>query len=304
MHDGLPPLGWLRTFEAAARRRGFAEAARELAMTPTAVSQQMRALEQRLGARLFVRLARGVALTDVGAAYLPAVRDALDGLASATAGLFEPAARSGVALRCTASFALIVVAPTLPAFRAAHPRIDLSLHTAIWSDAVMDERIDLEVRHGAGPWEGFESEPLAPGLSAPICPPDLDLAGPPDAALARAMGRGLIHIAGCENLWADAARRFGLPAPDLARGWRADTSAVALEMAAAGAGCALVSVDLAASALRTGRVVSSDAIRVPHPQRHHLLTRRRARALGPAALIVRDWLREAARAEANERAAE
>jgi DNA-binding transcriptional LysR family regulator len=209
MHDGLPPLGWLRTFEAAARRRGFAEAARELAMTPTAVSQQMRALEQRLGARLFVRLARGVALTDVGAAYLPAVRDALDGLASATAGLFEPAARSGVALRCTASFAIIVVAPTLPAFRAAHPRIDLSLHTAIWSDAVMDERIDLEVRHGAGPWEGFDSEPLAPGLSAPICPPDLDLAGPPDAALARAMGRGLIHIAGCENLWADAARRFG-----------------------------------------------------------------------------------------------
>ena len=88
MSSRMPPAGWLRTFEVAARHAGFAAAAAELNLTPAAVSQQIRALEQRLGFALFERLPRGVRLTALGRAYLPAVRRAVPDWESWTAEKF------------------------------------------------------------------------------------------------------------------------------------------------------------------------------------------------------------------------
>ncbi|TIX68957.1 MAG: LysR family transcriptional regulator, partial [Mesorhizobium sp.] len=90
--DALPPLDWLRSFEAAARLSNFTAAAAELGLTQAAVSQHIRALEQRLKTRLFVRLARGVALSPEGAAYLPHIQSAFATIANSTTELFEPRA--------------------------------------------------------------------------------------------------------------------------------------------------------------------------------------------------------------------
>jgi LysR family glycine cleavage system transcriptional activator len=233
-----------------------------------------------------------VAPTAAGAAYLPAVRAALDGLATATTGLFGAAGPRRVTLRSAATFAATVLAPRLGGFRALHPEIAVNLYTSVWSDSLHDDRIDLEIRYGDGRWDGVDAVPLSPAVSLPVCPPGTDLSGPPEAALARAMAGGLIHIAGCENLWTLMARRLGLPDP-APGGWRADTSAVALELVAAGCGAAMISEELAAPALAAGRVAAPNGVALPHGERHYVLTPRRAKPPRPDALLLRDWLREA-----------
>jgi LysR family glycine cleavage system transcriptional activator len=89
MAYGMPPLNWLRAFEASARHMSFAQAARDLNLTSTAVSHQVRSLEQHLGHALFGRLARGLRLTEMGAAFLPDVRRAFEDL-SATRQAVRP----------------------------------------------------------------------------------------------------------------------------------------------------------------------------------------------------------------------
>ena len=84
----LPPLNWLRAFEAAARHTSFAEAAKELNVTPAAISQQVKQLEDTLGSALFTRRPRSLTLTDAGHGYLPIVRQAFDHLAAGTRDLF------------------------------------------------------------------------------------------------------------------------------------------------------------------------------------------------------------------------
>lgn len=99
MRDPLPPLPGVQAFEAAARLGSFAAAASELHLSPAAVSQRIRSLETHLGVPLFERLARSVELTELGRAYLPAVRESLDDLAAATVGLFAPARREQLTVR-------------------------------------------------------------------------------------------------------------------------------------------------------------------------------------------------------------
>ena len=107
----LPPPGWLQTFESAARHSGFAAAAEELGLTPAAVSQQIRALEGRLGVALFRRLPRGVELTEMGRAYLPAVQRAFGDISAATAGLFGLDRPRLLTVRAPLSYAAIRLAP-------------------------------------------------------------------------------------------------------------------------------------------------------------------------------------------------
>ena len=88
MKKRLPPLNWLRSFEAAARHLNFTQAAAELHMTQAAVSQQIKGLETKLGCALFIRLARGLELTDAGRAYIPGVRESIENLAVVTDEVF------------------------------------------------------------------------------------------------------------------------------------------------------------------------------------------------------------------------
>jgi len=95
----LPPLNWLRSFEAAARHDSFAAAATELHLTAAAISYQVRSLEGELGFKLFERLPRGLRLTDMGRAYLPSLRKAFDDIAISTAGLFGGAREEKLTIR-------------------------------------------------------------------------------------------------------------------------------------------------------------------------------------------------------------
>ena len=101
----LPPLAWLRAFEASARHSSFTAAAQELNLTQAAVSHQVRSLEKHLGVMLFERLARTLRLTEMGTAYLPPLRRAFDELTAATSGLFGPIGKHTLVVRAPVSFA-------------------------------------------------------------------------------------------------------------------------------------------------------------------------------------------------------
>jgi LysR family glycine cleavage system transcriptional activator len=129
MSAPLPSLNWLRVFEAAARNESFARAALELGMSAAAVSQQIKALEERVGAPLFTRHAHAVRLTDLGRAYLPSVQQALLTVQNATEGLFGPARAPQLFVQAVLIFAHGVLARHHAAFQQAMPGVALSLTT-------------------------------------------------------------------------------------------------------------------------------------------------------------------------------
>src|SRR5712692_7658086 len=128
----LPPLHALHAFEAAARHLSFAQAAAELNLTPSAISHQIRHLEESLGSRLFERRHRSLELTPIGRIYAPLVRSAFDQLAQATAliGGAGPARHNVLTISCMPSFAMAWLIPRLPSFQAAQPAIEVRLDTS------------------------------------------------------------------------------------------------------------------------------------------------------------------------------
>lgn len=286
MSYALPPLNWLRAFEASARHLSFAAAAGELNLTPAAVSQQIRALEGHLGFQLFDRLARGVRLTDIAQAYLPSVRRAFDELSLSTAGLFGGGGGRVLTLRAPVSFALLCLAPRLPLFRAAHPDIRLRLCTAVWADALAEGEVDVDIRYGDGRWDGVTADLLDQGPSIPVCAPDYA----PGADLATLVDLGVIHIMGCEDLWTKLLRLQGFADRPLPSALSADTSLMALDLAAAGQGTALVLAEFAGGMLAQGRLRRAADVAVPSGQSHYVvLPRSRPGSLADA-LLLRDWL--------------
>lgn len=283
--QNLPPPAWLRAFEAAARLGGFAAAAAELGLTPAAVSQQIRALETRLGVALFRRLPRGVALTETGQAYLPPVRRAFAEMSSATAGLFGTVQTDPVVLRAPPSFAALRLAPLLPGFRARHPDVALRLSTSIWAEAAGEEQVDVDIRYGDGRGVAGEAVWLSAPASVLVCPP-----GAVDGAGAWA-GRA-IHVAGCENLWQSLAAREGFGPEAVRARLSADSSLVALEMVAAGLGAALVARDLARAYLDRGRVSAPGPVELEHREAHYAVLPEPGPGR-PEARLLRDWLTEA-----------
>ncbi|OHT18440.1 transcriptional regulator GcvA [Edaphosphingomonas haloaromaticamans] len=168
----LPPLAAVRAFEAAARHESFTRAADELGMTQAAVSYQIRLLEERLGARLFLRKARQVVLTDVGRRLSPVVTGAFDQLVAAFANASEDL---GGVLRISAvhSFAALWLAPRLGGFQIAQPDIAVALDT---DNRIIDfarEEFDCAIRSGDGEWPGLVRHFLFRVHFAPVCSPAL-----------------------------------------------------------------------------------------------------------------------------------
>ena len=117
----LPPLSWLRAFEATARHLSFLNASEELGVTPSALSHQVRQLEQRLGIRLFERLNRAIRLTEAGARIFPALRDGFDRLAEAMERVRPPSPDDLLVVTSGPAFAAKWLAPRLYRFVDDNP---------------------------------------------------------------------------------------------------------------------------------------------------------------------------------------
>lgn len=176
----LPPLAALRAFEAAARHLSFRRAAEELAVTPTAISHQIRLLEETLGLALFERHTRRVSLTASGNALFPALRNGFDAFAEAIAGLYPQSKRRAVTLTATTLLTARRLIPRIGAFRERHSDFEIRLHAA---ETVVDLHggvADAAVRYGRGPFPGLIAHHLCDELFGVVCSPLLRVTEPRD----------------------------------------------------------------------------------------------------------------------------
>lgn len=168
----LPPLTATRAFEAAARRGSFTKAADELGMTQAAVSYQIKILEERVGAPLFLRTARGVELTDVGQRFSRRASEALDQLRDAFADA-KGAGEETLAISVIPTFATNFLAQRLGCFQIDNPSIAVRVEVSQSLSDFAAEEIDLAIRSGIGGWAGLKSHRLFPAVFTPMLSPKL-----------------------------------------------------------------------------------------------------------------------------------
>ncbi|WP_420413624.1 LysR substrate-binding domain-containing protein [Roseibium sp.] len=286
--SNLPNLLWLRSFESAARLGSFTAAAQELGLTQAAVSTHIRNLESQLGHSLFRRSTRKLTMTEIGKAYLPSVRKAIDELALSTAGLFGAKHTGTITLRAPISTTVLVIAPQLPEFLKANPLINVRLLSAIWAETVLETEVDIDVRLGNGKWPDGHAELLAKDTIVPVCTPSLSQEiKSPDALCSTP----LIHILGFEDQWGRYFAHYGLtPSEDHPR-VMADTTLAAAELAASGAGVALILERAAIRQRDTGRLAIPLETSIPLGQDHYLVERDHKTRTRPEVETVKDWLR-------------
>jgi LysR family glycine cleavage system transcriptional activator len=246
----LPPLTALRAFEAAARHLSFKHAAAELSLTPTAISHQVRLLEEHLGVRLFLRGTRRVDLTQAGQSLYPALREGFDAIARAIQAVQPPTLPKTVVLSTTMAFASRWLLKRLDRFAATHPGIALHLHT---SDAPVDLQggaVHLAIRYGPGNASGLRSIPLLTSLFGIVCAPAVRVGALADLAHVPLIGFEWFHREAATPDWSLWFERAGIePVP---RQLHFSDEVHAIQAAIAGQGVALVNLALVAEELRTG----------------------------------------------------
>jgi LysR family transcriptional regulator, glycine cleavage system transcriptional activator len=169
----------LRAFEAAARHLSFTRAAIELNLTQTAISHQIKNLEDLLRVKLFVRNANMIALTEAGELYLRSVRSAIMEISAATDRATDQSDENMLTVQCLGLFAVKRLLPHLHDFRAQHPAISLKLRTIQTFENNFHHDFDVAIWHGSGDWAGMTAEKLAEEEVFPVCSPGLLADGPP-----------------------------------------------------------------------------------------------------------------------------
>lgn len=289
--DGyLPPFAALRAFHAAARHGRFRDAARDLGVTESAVSHQIRRLEDLLRVRLFDRNGPQVSLTAEVRRYYAEIDPALLKIAEATRALTGPRERGRVTLTLPPSLAMLWLIPKLPAYEAAFPDIDLQLNTTTRVVDLRREQVDLAIRHGQGAWPDVEAAFLFSETAMPVCRPGYLPAGAasdPAAALAAAR---LIVNGYFPDEWTEWARARGIPDPAMANTLRFETQEQVLAAAEQGLGLAI-----GRSPLVDGRIASG-ALEAPFgasafAQAAYYLCRAPAVTPTAGARRVAKWLR-------------
>jgi LysR family transcriptional regulator, glycine cleavage system transcriptional activator len=266
--ETLPPLNWLRAFEAAARHLSFTHAAHELNLTQAAISKQVKLLEQHLRQQLFVRLPRSLALTKSGDAYLPKVRDAFERLNSGTQEVFGRHRSPILTVRCAVSFAVNWLAPRLPDFLAKHPKAKIRLVSSVWSDNTEVDQFDLDIQYGTGKWRNVVCHRLTHETLMPLCAPSLrgTLQTPGDLK-----AHNLLHVIGYQDGWATWLNAAGISDIDLGGGLQCDTSLMAFELAHHGGGVALGRSSLIDKELQSGRLIAPFELLVPVEEAFYLM---------------------------------
>jgi LysR family transcriptional regulator, glycine cleavage system transcriptional activator len=253
----LPPLSTLRLFEAAGRLQSFKLAAAELAVTPSAISKGVQALEDWLGVPLFVRGTKRLTLTEAGSAYLPSIRQALGILAVASERVPGRPARRNLALSVAPAFGSRLLLPRLAAFRRLHPDIGLAIDTNHRQVNFPGDGIDLAIRMGAGNWPDLEATHLLSEKLVPVCSPDLlkTLSRIAEPA-ARLRAAPLIHLATASDDWVTWLRCGSMAPRPAPRSLAVDTTDMAMDAACRGLGIAIGRLPFVQTELDAGKLLT------------------------------------------------
>jgi LysR family glycine cleavage system transcriptional activator len=286
----LPSLNGLRAFEAAARHLSFTRAAAELNVTQTAISHQIRRLEEQLGIRLFERRTRELLLTREAAAYLPAVQGAFEELRQATARLQRPARGGMLTVSTTASLAAKWLVTRVAAFQDANPGIEVRISTSSHLVDFVREEVDMAVRYGRGSWPGLRATWLMAEDIFPVCSPALLQDGKPLRKPADLADHTLLHTTTSREDWQLWLTAAGLPISIAARrGLSFDQSFMAVQAAVEGLGVALGRTRFVEADIAAGRLVVPFDVVLPADAGFYIVAPEET-ADTPKITLFHDWL--------------
>lgn len=309
----LPPLNALRAFEAAARHLSFKNAARELHVTPGAVSHQVKVLEENLGMPLFRRLTRALELTPEGQALLPKVQEGLRSLAEAVERVRSRSEARTLTVLAPPNFAARWLVPRLARFNELRPGLDLHVASR---PSMIDGRDDTErtpspeasevapvamIRFGDGRYPGARVDELFSAVYVPVCSPKLlrgarALRKPADLRHYTLLHDDTVIEEGARPSWAAWLESVGVRDIDATRGTHFTDASLSLEAAREGLGVALAMKPLVRSEIEAGRLVMPFNTSSPATYSYYLVT---PESSAPASVIgaFRDWLLQESAAE-------
>ena len=304
----LPPLNALRAFEAAARHLSFKDAGEELSVTPTAISHQIRGLEEYLGFYLFRRLTRALELTREGRAMLPKVREGLECFAAAIESTRQHDAGGRLLVTSPPAFANRWLIRHLPAFTAAYPEIQLhmaaSLDTIDARDVsgvsglegidVRDDEAEVFIRFGHGQYDGCRVDRLFAPAYAVVCSPRLLLGMRPLNEPSDLRRHNLLHDESIMELldrptWAEWLQVAGVSGINPDTGTHFSDPGLVLSAAIDGVGVAIASKPLIEAEVTAGRLVVPFDIVIRRTQAYYLVAPE-AIADRPIVNAFRRWL--------------
>ena len=281
----------VQAFEAAARLSSFALAAEELFVTPSAISHQIKLLEEQVGVQLFHRVHRAVILTDAGRRYAEEITAAFARIETATRDIGREEKSDILTVHSSPSFATQWLMPRLARFSAQHPDIDVRLHAAVAPVDLTTGAVDIDIRYGSKRLQppGVMTVNFPLETIVPLCAPDLANGPHPIHTPEDLSHHPLIHSERCLVGWRDWLRQHRKVKLDITRGPRFDRSFMSISAAVDGSGVCLESLLLVQRELETGRLVAPLGLEGPTVQGYTLYLLK-SRAELPKIRSFQDWL--------------
>ncbi|HHH2878083.1 LysR substrate-binding domain-containing protein [Klebsiella pasteurii] len=283
----FPPIASLRSFEAVARLGSVTLAAKELHVTHSAISQQIKVLEEMVGLKLFIRHGRGVQINEDGRLYALQVREALHHIADATRLVQVKPRRQELTLAMVPSFGSHWLVPRLERFRATYPHISLRIQASLAIASMQQEGIDMAIRMGKGDWEGMESHYLFADELIVVAAPSYNDGVLPQTPSEIAKNKIIFSMESWKT-WCINAR---LEREIVPGGLCINDSNLVLEAVRLGKGIALERRSLVQDALSRGELVQLTPFTAPYPWPYWLVSPQAAEQKTEAVLF-KAWLDE------------
>ncbi|MFB1016167.1 MAG: transcriptional regulator GcvA [Alteromonadaceae bacterium] len=254
MANRLPPLNALRAFDASARQLSFTRAAEELFVTQAAISHQIKALEEYLGLKLFMRKNRSLLLTEEGQSYYLDIKDIFNSLNDATEKLLARGTKGSITVSLQPSFAIQWLVPRLQAFNIRHPDIDVRIKAVDQRDNSLTEDVDVAIYHGRGQWLNLHADKLHTEYLIPVCSPLLLNGKKPLNTVNDLTQHSLLHDASRRD-WKRWFKQVGVKGVNVNHVPIFSNSAMVLQEAILGQGIALANSVLAKPDIDSGRLI-------------------------------------------------
>lgn len=254
MANRLPPLNALRAFEASARQLSFTRAAEELFVTQAAISHQIKALEDNLGIKLFMRKNRALLLTEEGQSYYLDIKDVFNALHDATERLLARGEKGAITVSMQPSFAIQWLVPRLNTFNLLHPDIDVRIKAVDQPENSLTEDVDLAIYYGRGRWRGIHAEQLHTEYLIPVCSPLLLTGKKPLNTIVDLAHHTLLHDTSRRD-WKRWFKHVDVKGGNVNHGPIFSHSAMVLQAAIHGQGVALAHSVLAKPDIDSGRLI-------------------------------------------------
>jgi LysR family glycine cleavage system transcriptional activator len=298
MASKLPPLNALKVFEASARHLSFTRAAEELFVTQAAVSHQIKALEEFIGLKLFMRKNRALLLTEEGQSYYLDIKDVFNNIQEATERLLARGEKGAITVSVQASFAIQWLVPRLKEFSILYPDIDVRIKAVDQPDNLLTEDIDVAIYYGRGDWGDVHAVKLHQEYLIPVCSPLIFSSGKKLKKIEDLANHTLLHYSSRED-WKRWFKKRGLKGIDVNHGPIFSHSAMVVQAAIHGQGVALAHSVLAKPDIDSGRLICPFNEVLLSKNSHYIVCREHQLELGKISAF-REWVLDTVASEQEE----